>query len=255
MDAIDANGLLRSDILISHACNLTPSDEEKLTKAHASVSSTPDTELQMGLGHPVCFRDGVKAISSLGIDCHSNNSGDIISQMRLILQAERGRRNEILIQQGKAPRSIDPSVQDVFQLGTMGGARAINMQDRLGSLQVGKLADIVIFDALSPGLICAAEQDPVSAIVLHSSVADIDGVIVDGHFRKRDAKLIPVDLDLSGTKMKLNATRVGWRDVAAELLNSRERIDKADKKSLGSDPKQALNDVIGMFYIDEENLA
>src|ERR1700716_1636288 len=86
VEIIANHGLLDSDILIAHACNASSLDAELLTAAKAYVSCTPDTELQMGLGQPVCFRDDMSTISSLGIDCHSNNSSDIMSQMRLALQ-------------------------------------------------------------------------------------------------------------------------------------------------------------------------
>jgi cytosine/adenosine deaminase-related metal-dependent hydrolase len=50
----------------------------------------------------------------------------------------------------------------------------------LGSIEEGKLADLVIFDTSSPGMLCAAEQDPVAAIVLHSLIRDIETVMVNG---------------------------------------------------------------------------
>jgi imidazolonepropionase-like amidohydrolase len=83
------------------------------------------------------------------------------------------------------PVSLDLSVQDVFQLGTIQGARAINQGTQLGSIEEGKLADLVIFDTSSPGMVCAAEQDPVAAIVLHSLIRDIETVIADGKIRRR----------------------------------------------------------------------
>ena len=68
------------------------------------------------------------------------------------------------------------------------------MEEDLGSLAVGKIADLVVFDGDSPSMICASEQDPVAAIVLHSSVRDIDMVIVDGQIRKQNSKLLPVTI-------------------------------------------------------------
>jgi cytosine/adenosine deaminase-related metal-dependent hydrolase len=53
-------------------------------------------------------------------------------------------------------------------MGTMAGARAIRMEDRIGTLAAGKRADIVTFDALSPGRCVVAQYDPVTAIVLHA---------------------------------------------------------------------------------------
>lgn len=208
----------------------------------------------MGLGYPVCFREDTTSISSLGIDCHSNNGPSIVNQMRLGLQAERGIRNDAIIKAGKAPKHLTLSVQDVFRLGTIGGARAVGLQDQIGSLEEGKLADIVIFDGLSPGMICAAEEDPVAAIVLHSSTADIETVIVDGRIVKQHGSLVPIDLDLSLSDLKPAKTRFEWSDVAKELLKSRQRIIETAKKNWGGDMGKALDDITKAFYIDPKNL-
>lgn len=254
VDALEGHGVLGPDVIISHANNLFDSDAKKLSNVNASISSTPDTEIQMGLGYPVCFRDDTSAISSLGVDCHSNNGSSIVSQMRLGLQAERGVRNQALVDAGKAPKSLNLSVQDVFRLGTIGGAKAVGMQDQLGSLEEGKLADIVIFDGLSPGMVCAAEEDPVAAIVLHSSIADIETVIVNGRIVKQQGSLVPIELDLSLSDFKPAKTQLEWSDVAKELLHSRQRVLEASKKSWGGDLDKVLGDVMKAFYMDPSSV-
>lgn len=225
MDFLDGLKLLGSDILFSHATYLTQSDIEKLNKAKVWLSTTPEMEQQMGYGNPVCFRDGCSNISSLGIDCHSNNSADMVSQMRLALQHERARRNEMVLSQDKGILSLNPFVQGVFRLGTIQGARAIQMGDQVGSIEVGKLADIVIFDGTSPGMVCAAEKDPVAAIVLHSSIRDIDMVIVDGCIRKREGKLCPVDIRPTQKGVTIPQQTVEWNQVAKGLVLGRARIE------------------------------
>ncbi|KAJ6164803.1 hypothetical protein N7470_003475 [Penicillium chermesinum] len=215
VDKLDSYDLLGPDILLSHASNLTESDIRKLNKARAWISTTPSTELQMGHGDIVCFREGC----------------DMVSQMRLALQHERATRNEQLIAQGKSTRSLNIFVQDVFRLATIQGARAIHAEDRLGSLEVGKRADIVVFDGTSPGMICAAEQDPVAAVVLHSSVRDIETVIVDGHVRKSNSKVVPVYVRPSLEESSISEQRLEWNQVARELVASRKRIEDAAAES------------------------
>ncbi|KAL7901625.1 hypothetical protein HDV63DRAFT_404819 [Trichoderma sp. SZMC 28014] len=254
VDVLDGHGVLGPDIIISHANQLLDSDAKKLSDANAAVSSTPDTEIQMGLGYPVCFRDNTSAISSLGVDCHSNNGSSIVNQMRLGLQAERGIRNQALLETGKVPKKLSLSVQDVFRLGTIGGAKAVGMQDQLGSLEEGKLADIVIFDGLSPSMICAAEEDPVAAIVLHSSIADIETVIVDGRIVKQQGKLVPVELDMSLSDFKPAKARLEWSDVAKELLKSRQRVVEAGNKTWKGNLDKAVEGVMKAFQIDPKNV-
>ena len=190
------------DILISHSSDTSEEEAQRLVIGGAHVSSTPSTELQMALGDPVCFRSDLYEISSLGIDCHTATSADIPGQMRLALQTARGVRNQRILDTGKTPRTIQYQVEQAFNLGTIKGARAVGMSSEIGSLAEGKLADIVIFDALSPGMVCAAAHDPVAAIVLHSSVRDVDTVIVDGIVRKESGKLGVVDVDKKGGSWK-----------------------------------------------------
>lgn len=190
-------------------------------------------------------------MSSLGIDCHSNNSGDIVSQMRLALQHERSRRNEQVISQGKTTMSLNLFVQDVFRLGTIQGARAIHMDDKLGSIEVGKLADLVIFDSNTPGMICASEEDPVAAIVLHSSVRDIDTVIVDGHIRKRNGKLCAVKIHPSMRDVDISRQSVEWNEVARQLTSSRRRIQDAIAKAGANEPERLTKAFAKLAHLDE----
>jgi cytosine/adenosine deaminase-related metal-dependent hydrolase len=254
VDTLDSYDLLGPDILFSHATNLTESDISKMTQAKAWISTTPDTELQMGHGNIVCFRKGCTDMSALGIDCHSNNSGDIVSQMRLALQHERSLRNEEVIAQGKTTVSLNLFVQDVFRLGTIQGARAIHMEDKLGSIEVGKLADLVIFDGNSPGMVCASEQDPVAAIVLHSSVRDINTVIVDGRIRKRDGRLSTVKIDPSPNGVTIPQQSVEWNQVARELISSRERIEVAMENAGANEPERLIQAFTKLAYLDRASL-
>ncbi|KAL4895154.1 hypothetical protein BDV59DRAFT_192088 [Aspergillus ambiguus] len=228
-------GVLGRNVLLSHATNLTESDVKKLAKSKAWISSTPDTELQMGHGNPVCFREDCADRTSLGIDCHSNNSSDIMTQMRLALQYERAIQNEKSFVQGKLFRSLNLSVQDAFRLGTIQGARAIRMEDKVGSIKKGKLADLVIFNGRSPGMACAAEQDPVAAIVLHSSIRDVDTVIVDGQIRKQHGNLVPVNISPQLDGVKIPNQRADWEKVVQELLSSRKRIETAIEQAGAND--------------------
>jgi cytosine/adenosine deaminase-related metal-dependent hydrolase len=216
-------------------------------KSGAHVSSTPSTELQMALGDPVCFRSDFQSISSLGIDCHSVTSADIPGQMRMALQTARGIRNQNILNAGKTPRTIKFRVEQAFNLGTIQGARAVGMEAEIGSLAEGKFSDILIFDPLSPAMICAAIQDPVASIVLHSSVRDIDTVIVDGVIRKESRRLLPVQIDKDE-----DSTLLEWRDVAVELLKSRDNIEEKVK---GIDYGKAKESIIQAFRIPENTMS
>ncbi|KAF8189549.1 hypothetical protein K438DRAFT_1907333 [Mycena galopus ATCC 62051] len=242
VDILYSYGLLKDDILLSHANQAEPEEAALLVARGAHISTTPDTELQVGLGAPVCFRPDLHEISSLGIDCHTNNSADMLSQMRLALQNARGTHNQKFIEHGKFPRAVNATALQAFNLGTIKGARAAGMGAVIGSIALGKLADIVIFDAQSPSMICGAEHDPVAAIVMHASVRDVETVIVDGQIRKHEGKLIPVH----GPEGPMT-----WPQVAGKLLESQKRLQGLlQKQDMGS----AMNACIELFHIDEANI-
>ncbi|KAJ7311703.1 hypothetical protein DFH08DRAFT_918078 [Mycena albidolilacea] len=184
----------------------------QLAAANGHISSTPEVELQMGIGTPVCFRPDLHEIASLGVDCHSSNSGDIL-----------------------IPRDIGShTVEAAYNLGTIKGARAVGMGGEIGSIAVGKLADLIIFDAKSPGMVYAAQHNPVAAIVLHASVRDIDTVIVDVDGRKTGGKLIAVE-----------------KEVAVELLKCRQRLDEELSKLDLHGPKKAIT---ARLHIDKDRI-
>jgi cytosine/adenosine deaminase-related metal-dependent hydrolase len=193
----------------------------------------------MALGDPVCFRTDLSKVSSLGVDCHSAAAADIPGQMRLALQYARGTRNRRILESGKTPRSIEYTVEQVFNLGTIQGARAVGKESEIGSLAEGKLADLVIYDPQSPGMVCASALDPVAAIVLHSSVRDIDTVFVDGVIRKQGGKLSPVDVD---------SKKMDWKEIASKLIESYHKIQEEVEKC---DHDKALKTICSTFMLSD----
>ena len=249
-------GLLDSSALFSHAGGATAKDAALFHKTNSHVSTTPSTELQMGHGDAISnpFRSDIDILSqcSLGVDCSSNNSASMVSEMRLLLQSARGAHNAKFLEKGVSAKSIYHTVEEAFNLGTISGARAINMEGKIGSLAVGKLADIVVFDAMSSSMVCGAQHDPVAAIVLHSSPADIEMVIVDGVTRKRHWMLENVDTQLGGEIWDGARTdTLAWKDVAKELIERRKVIQEQIEKI---DMDHATEGVIKNFYIDKSKL-
>lgn len=153
--------------------------------------------------------------------------------MQIGLAVARSHRNARIMSQGKFPRLIEPTTQEAFNLATIAGARALGMADQIGSLKEGKQADIVIFSTDTPSMTCAADHDPVAAIVRHASNAEVECVIVGGKFLKRSGKLCDVKVErANGWESDLKKRTLDWKFVAGELRRSREeiqeRIDSCD---------------------------
>jgi len=216
-------GLLGPDLLFVHGAALTDHELELIAESGAAVSVTPETEVQMGMGHPVTGRVlGAGACTSLGIDIVSNYSGDMFSQMRLGLQIERFRRNAELEARGLAPRSLQFTVRDILRIATLDGARAAGLDDRVGSLRPGKQADVILIrtDALN----MAPVNDPVGSVVLCANASNVDSVFVAGRAVKRDGRMLDVDLPQLVSRLEASRERIVASAGATDLDGLREMV-------------------------------
>ncbi|TKA60922.1 hypothetical protein B0A55_11894 [Friedmanniomyces simplex] len=246
-------GVLDERFLVAHGSNPTQEDAHLYCRLGVHVSSTPSTELQMGMGVPVvAFRDDLgkdlPENCSLGVDCHSATSAYIPYEARLGLQSARAVYGEKFLQQGKQPSSVKYTVEEAFNLATIRGARAAKMGDKTGSIVEGKCADLVIFSATSPCMLAAAQQDPVAAVILHSSPSDVETVIIDGVMRKKGGKLVNVAVD---EKAKATAGRssLKWDDVAQQVLRRRVTLGERIR---GVDLKDAEQRMMDAWHIDKQ---
>ncbi|KAI1487666.1 amidohydrolase [Biscogniauxia mediterranea] len=241
---LDGHGLLGPDILISHATWPHEHDGALFKKTGACISSTANTELQMG-SMPVALRDDHYDNASIGVDCHSWGAGGIPEQMRMTLQAARAERGVKLAEKGLWSRHTGIDVEKVFNLGTIGGAKATGLSEEIGSLREGMKADIVVFDNASPSMLVAAEENPVAAIVLHSSHRDIEMVIIDGVIRKAEGQLLQVtvaDAPVASKSVVAPGKRLTWKDVAKEVMESRNSLaEKAKTLDFEKGEEYAIN--------------
>jgi cytosine/adenosine deaminase-related metal-dependent hydrolase len=238
-------------VLISHGTNPTNDDEARIQSSGAKVSSTPDTELGVGPGEPVCFRPALKGLTSFGIDCHTANASSIALQAHLAMQFERATQHEKFLRQGKTSNHVSTTVEEAFEIATMGGAQAIGMEKEIGSREVGKEADVIVWDASSSAICCAVEENPVAAILMHSSIQDIEMEFVGGQIRKSEGQLGSVQI---GGDMKVEGieqVEVQWKDVRTELLKGRVEFNKAID---GVDMSKVREGVIDGFHIDRSLL-
>jgi 5-methylthioadenosine/S-adenosylhomocysteine deaminase len=199
-----AAGLLGDDLLFSHGAHLTDGDLELLARHGGFLSTTPDTELQMGMGYPVAERVARSGKEpSLGADIVSNVGGDLFAQMRLLLQVWRFNDYQ---QEGFLPMTPRHPVREMVRMATLGGATAAGLSDRVGSLTPGKAADIVLIrtDAIN----MAPMNDAAAAVVFYANPSDVDSVFVAGRAVKRHGALCGHD----------------WPATRARLLASRDRI-------------------------------
>lgn len=191
---LDRHGLLGPDQVHVHCNTLDDRDFRRLADHGCKVSSSPETELQMGMGHPVIRRaleHGMRP--SLSCDVMSSNSGDMFSQMRIGLQFERCMRNDRFNARNRMPDALDLTVRDALRWGTANGAHAMGLEARIGSITPGKQADVIAIGGRRLNMVPMA--DPVGCLVAQANPSNVQHVLVAGRFVKRDGELIVADVD------------------------------------------------------------
>lgn len=202
------HGLLGPEQVHVHCNTLDERDFDRLAEADCKVSASPETELQMGMGHPVIGRALERGMRpSLSCDVISSNSGDMFAQMRLGLQFERAMRNDREIAANRMIEQLDLGVRDALRWGIANGAHAMGIEDRIGSLTPGKRADLVV---VGPGRLnmTPMSANPVGTLVAQANASNVVHVLVDGSFVKRDGELVGVDLDRARRLGEESAERV-----------------------------------------------
>jgi cytosine/adenosine deaminase-related metal-dependent hydrolase len=111
----------------------------------------------------------------------SGNTLDIIGQLGYVAKVQKLVNHD---------RNIMPAV-DVVEMATMGGARALHMEDRIGSLESGKLADIVVLDRDSTTM--TPFYDIYSNLVYAASAHDVKTTIIQGRLIMENRKVNTVD--------------------------------------------------------------
>jgi cytosine/adenosine deaminase-related metal-dependent hydrolase len=143
---------------------------------------------------------------ALGTD---NNTNDVFEVMRIALVTERIRRNN----DGDEVPGLQPQPEDMLADATEGGARAVQQEELLGTLEVGKKADVLIVDTLRAHLVPAGRI--LSALVHSGHPDDIESVMIDGQFVMRDHRVLTMDED----RIIREADAVGRR-IWSEVLEA-----------------------------------
>lgn len=204
---LDHHGLLGPEQVHVHCNTLDDETFDRLRDHECKLSSSPETELQMGMGHPVIGRALERGMRpSLSCDVISSNSGDMFSQMRLGLQFERCMRNDLANAEGRLPEKLEPTTREALHWATANGAHAIGMEDRIGSLAAGKRADVIVVGGRRLNMVPMA--DPVGCMVAQANASNVVHVLVGGRFAKRDGELVDTDLDTAISLAERSSERI-----------------------------------------------
>lgn len=198
-------GFMGPDLTAVHMTQLTPGEIEDLARHNVVVAHCPESNLKLASGFcPVgdLLRAGVAL--AIGTDgTASNNDLDMFGEMRTAALLAKG-------------VTLDPQVMDAataLNCATLGGARAIGLESRIGSIEVGKRADLTAVDFGTLRL--APVYNPLSHLVYAASRNDVSDVWVDGQRRVRERTLLGVDTE----RLMANAAR--WSALARAAVGGR----------------------------------
>jgi 5-methylthioadenosine/S-adenosylhomocysteine deaminase len=195
LDQFAHHGLLGPDIVHVHCNACTERDWTLLQRSDAKISVAPETEMQMGMGHPP-IRQAIERglVLSLSCDVASSNSGDMFSQMRLGLQDARALENDRSHRRRSDPTELSFTTRDALTWATVNGAKALGAEGRLGSLTPGKQADVIVVGPGNDRLNMLGLAEPVASVVQQANPSNVQAVLVAGRPVKLDGRLLDVDL-------------------------------------------------------------
>ncbi len=214
-DVLEKENLVRDFVNVVHGNDLSDERLARFVDRGVTFSVAPENEMVQGHGHPIIGRlRKLGATPSLGVDLESVISGDMLTVARIALSHQRALDNAAYrAATGGIPETSTIPVREALGWITVGGARMLGFQDRIGTIAAGMQADLVLIraDALNLWPV----HDPVATVVMQASLANIDSVMIAGEWRKRGGKLLFHDLDRVKEELFRSGSRIlgelGWR--------------------------------------------
>jgi len=180
---IETVGLAGPGSLFAHMVWLTDSDVRRVAETKANVAHCPSSNLKLASGIPK-VPELLGAGANVGLGCDGapcNNSYDMIREMKIAAVIQKG-------------RLLDPQTMPattVLEMATVRGAKAMGMGSEIGSIEMGKKADLVFIDLKKPHL--TPFRNIVSNIVYSAMGSDVDTVMVDGRLLLQHGKTLTLD--------------------------------------------------------------
>ncbi len=195
---LDQLGLLDENTLLIHCVWVDDTDIEIIATRNARVSHNPESNAKLAAGiapAPKLLKAGVCV--GLGTDgCASNNNLNLFHEMDMVAKIHK-------------VDTFDPTVMDattVVKMATIEGARAIGLEKRTGSIEVGKQADLIVIDTRSPHLMPI--YHPESHIVYAAKSSDVRDVVVGGRLLVKDHKILQLDVEEIMAKVREIADQI-----------------------------------------------
>ncbi|MGL6024896.1 MAG: amidohydrolase [Cetobacterium sp.] len=192
VEYMDSIGVLNERVLLAHAIHLTENDLNIIKSRNASIAYNPMANAKGATGIAKAYEMIDKEIKvGLGTDGPmSSNQVDLFRTLSYASSMQRLKYNDRTI--------MTPDI--VLRMATIGGAEALNMDDRIGSIENGKLADIIIIETESPNMI--PNYNPFATLVYQANSSNVSTTIVNGKIIVEDKKLKTYDIEKNRKQIK-----------------------------------------------------
>jgi 5-methylthioadenosine/S-adenosylhomocysteine deaminase len=179
---LDSLGISGAHVVLAHCVHVDSNEIQTLVSSKTNVSHCPSSNLKLGSGiAPVAQMLYAGVSVSLGADgAACNNRLDMFTEMRTAALLQKALHGPEALPAARALR-----------MATIEGARAMGLADEIGSIEVGKRADVIIVDLNR--LASTPAPEIVSALVYSAQAADVRTSIIDGQIVMRDGELLTLD--------------------------------------------------------------
>ena len=182
---MESIGVLSNNVIAAHSVHLTDKEIDIFAKRGVGVAHNPQCNMKLSSGGAPIMKmlnAGVKV--GLGTDgVVSNNDLDMFTEMKTASILHKHISGDPTATRAKS----------IFEMSTLGSAKVLGMDDKIGSLEVGKKADIIIVDLHKPHL--TPLYNLYSQIVFAMKGSDVESVIINGEFIMKNRRMMTIDED------------------------------------------------------------
>ncbi|MBI9044615.1 MAG: amidohydrolase [Anaerolineaceae bacterium] len=197
IELLKSYGLLDERSVLAHCVHLSEKDIQLMAESGTHVVHCPESNLKLGSGIADISAQVKAGINvCLGTDgAASNNDLNLLGEMRTAALLQKGFHED--------PTAL--STQYAFEMATINGAKAFGVDDKLGSLETGKRADIVLLDFQKPHLTPCI--DVYANLVYAASKSDVHTVFIDGKMMLQAGEFLAFNVDdLMGEVQQISAS-------------------------------------------------
>ncbi|WP_040397127.1 amidohydrolase [Anaerococcus senegalensis] len=190
-------GIFENKTIAAHGVHLTEKDLDILSKYDVSVVHNPSSNLKLSSGFLDCSKIIDRGIN-LAIGTDSSASNNNLSMFKEISIAS-------LVSKYKDPKNL--RAYEVLKMATINGAKALGMDEKIGSLKEGKIADIILIDLNNPNH--TPQNNLISSLCYSTFDTDVSYVLINGEIVFDNKKFINLDIDgiIQKSKQSFNNLR------------------------------------------------